>query len=90
VTSDGAEAYAVGDDSTLVEITQAGTTVRTLTDTGAALRGIHLAADGSGMIVGDAGTGLITVDNGATWAAVPLGTTRTLHAVDDIHPIGHR
>jgi photosystem II stability/assembly factor-like uncharacterized protein len=89
VTSDGARAFAVGDDAQLLLLDAAGTEVRQLLADAPALRGIHLAADGSGMIVGELGTGLITADHGATWTQVPLGTTRTLHAVDDIHPVPH-
>jgi photosystem II stability/assembly factor-like uncharacterized protein len=89
VTGDGSSALAVGDGALLVEIDQAGVTTRELIADGPTLRGIHLAADGSGMAVGDSGTGLVTTDHGASWTQVELGTVRTLHAVDDIHDVPH-
>lgn len=89
VTGDGSSALAVGDGALLVQIDQAGATTRELIAGGPVLRGIHLAADGSGMTVGDSGTGLVTTDHGVSWTQVELGTSRTLHAVDDIHNVPH-
>ena len=45
------------------------------------LNGAHLLGEGTGFIVGEAGTVLKTTDLGATWAPLTSGTTTTLHGV---------
>src|SRR6266404_9576832 len=45
------------------------------------LNGAYLLGEGTGFIVGEAGTILKTTDLGATWAPLTSGTTTTLNGV---------
>lgn len=87
--ADGSAAFAVGEGGVLVRTDDAGSTVQVVAPGGHSLRGIHLAIDGTGMVVGDGGTALVRVTTGGVWTPVDLGTTRDLHAVDDIHTLPH-
>jgi photosystem II stability/assembly factor-like uncharacterized protein len=88
----GERAIAVGEAGVIVEVTvsgQADARVEELLPPSAALRSLHLSADGSGLAVGDRGAAFVTADAGRTWTPVDVDTTATLHGVDALHGEPH-
>jgi photosystem II stability/assembly factor-like uncharacterized protein len=88
VETHGDLVVAVGEAGVTVRIEDAGITANEHLDADIALRGLHLRADGGGQAVGDAGTILLTDDSARSWTVVEIGSTGTLHGVDDFH-YGH-
>jgi photosystem II stability/assembly factor-like uncharacterized protein len=84
----GGEVTAIGDAGALL-IVDGDDRVQSAAIAGAGLYGLHLSADGSGIVVGAAGTVLITADGGASWDAIETGTPSTLRAVDDLRGLAH-
>jgi photosystem II stability/assembly factor-like uncharacterized protein len=84
----GGDVTAIGDAGALLTVASddrvQGTAIAE-----ADLYGLHLSADGSGIVVGAAGTVLITADGGGSWDAIETGTPSTLRGVDDLRGLAH-
>jgi hypothetical protein len=88
ITDDGFTIFAVGVGGVLVR-SRADSSSTEMIAPAVTLRAIHLSADGVGLVVGDHGTALRTLDRGHTWTPIEMSTDRRLYAVDELHPFGH-
>lgn len=81
---------AVGAAGTVLRLDdELGTSVEELLEPGLALRGLHLAFDGHGHVVGDHGVALQSHDAGLHWEALELGLEDALYGLDDLHGEPH-
>lgn len=85
VSGDGELTLAVGEAGVVVRIDfGAGVTVDELVDPSLTLHAVHVDAERSGHVVGDAGIMFTTDDAGASWTPVDLQTEVGLYGID--HP----
>ena len=82
VAADGRTIVVVGEAGIIVRVEDGTSEVLDVGDVD--LRGLHIHADGSGAVVGDDGTLLVTRDQAHSFAALATGVRRDLLGVDAI------
>jgi photosystem II stability/assembly factor-like uncharacterized protein len=84
IADDDSAAFAVGAAGTVIERSTGGAWHPVTAGTTSDLHAAVITDGGRQYAGGDDGTLVLTVDDGATWTPVSLGTHATLYALDDL------